>query len=92
MSKEERLAEFFRRLLAAPACDDAETALAVLSQTLTAVEDEFSGVPNDPSNYRSDGRLYPPQAEPSAACPVEPACDAFGASLTTPTSATTAQS
>jgi len=69
LSKAARLTEFFHRLQNAPPCGSADEAMLQLCELLTAVEDEFSGVPNQPDNHIADGRMYPPQAD--AARPVE---------------------
>ena len=34
-----------------------------LVSILETVEDELTGIPNDPRNWRTDGRLYPPQRD-----------------------------
>jgi hypothetical protein len=60
-SKAARLEAFYARLAQSPAAADADNAYELLSRVLTAVEDEMSGVPADPSQWKSDGRLYPPQ-------------------------------
>jgi len=54
---------FLGRLSAGAPAISAGHALALLSETLTAVEDEFSGVPCHPVLWRSDGRMYPPQKD-----------------------------
>lgn len=48
--------------MAAPAGSESE-ALALIAVTLTAVEDEMTDVPADPSKWMTDGRLYPPQPD-----------------------------
>ena len=63
---------FLQRLQAAPPASSADEAFALLAKTLNAVEDEFSGVPNRPEHYRTDGRLYPPQEDRRAKCPERP--------------------
>ncbi len=59
--KSERIAEFFRRLEAAPLPADFASARALVEATLNAVEDELSGAPFNPANWRTDGRMYPVQ-------------------------------
>ncbi len=61
LSKAARLTEFYDRFQSAPPCANATDALQQLCAILNAVEDEFSGVANQPDNHRSDGRMYPPQ-------------------------------
>lgn len=63
LTKREGVAEFIRRLEAADPVDSGATAFELLSRTLNEVEDEYSMVPYDPSKYRSDHRLYPPQED-----------------------------
>ncbi|MBL4846144.1 MAG: hypothetical protein JKY65_11505 [Planctomycetes bacterium] len=62
-SKQERLEEFCRRLSAAPAPETAEEAFSLIAETLNEVEDELTTIPNNPEQWRTDGRLYPPQAD-----------------------------
>jgi hypothetical protein len=63
LSRRARLAEILRRLaVAAPFATGAE-ALAVLHQIVRDVEDEYSGIPEDPNAHlatTSDGRMYGP--------------------------------
>lgn len=63
MTKRKRLALFFRRLDAAAPVNSAAAALQLLTDTLNAVEDEFSGVTLNPLLWESDGRMYPPQED-----------------------------
>jgi len=58
-----RLAEFFRRLSARPACDSHAAAYGALVATLEEVEDELTDIENQPEKWQTDGRLYPPEAD-----------------------------
>jgi len=35
----------------------------MLATALASVEDQHSGAPDNPQNWRVDGRMYPPQAD-----------------------------
>jgi hypothetical protein len=63
MTIAERLQEFFKRLGQQPKANSADEALGQVNRTLTAVEDDLSGVvrkdPPPPPNM-PDGRMYPP--------------------------------
>lgn len=63
MNKTSRLRLFLAKLAASPAAANHDQAFALIASVLNAVEDEHSGVPADPANWRSDGRMYPPQAD-----------------------------
>jgi hypothetical protein len=58
-----RLQEFFARLERHRPFTSFEDAFQSMVATLEAVEDELTGIPNCPSNWRVDGRLYPPQED-----------------------------
>lgn len=60
-TKQERLDEFLRRLQTADPCKTLAEARALLAETLDAVEDEMTEIPNNPANWMTDGRMYPPQ-------------------------------
>lgn len=63
MDKNGRLLLFYQRLREASAASTHDGAYALICSTLDAVEDEHSGVPNNPQNWQTDGRLYPPQID-----------------------------
>jgi hypothetical protein len=62
-SKAQRLQLLFTQLAAAPPAANHDEAYALIANTLNAIEDACSGVPANPANWRTDGRLYPPQAD-----------------------------
>jgi len=62
-SKEERFQEFLNRLEAAENANSSAAALALIAETLTAVEDDRTDIPNCPENWQTDGRMYPPQGD-----------------------------
>lgn len=72
ISKAKRLREFLKRLEEAPPASCADEAFALLVTTLNAVEDELSGIPNHPENWKTDGRLYPPQEDRRVKYPERP--------------------
>jgi hypothetical protein len=72
ISKAKRLTEFLQRLQAAPPASSADEAFDLLANTLNAVEDELSGVPNRPELWKTDGRMYPPQEDSRVKCPERP--------------------
>lgn len=63
LSREERLAEFFRRLGGAPPATSMAEAMALLAETLNAVEEEGTDIPFRPDRWQTDGRMYPPQED-----------------------------
>ena len=54
---------FFERLEAAPPASTADEALDLLANILNGVEDEHSGVENNPDAWEDDGRMYPPKED-----------------------------
>ena len=62
MTKGERVAELVRRLEASPPSDHAEEALCLVTRVLDDIEDQHSGVPNDPTSPMADERIWPPIA------------------------------
>lgn len=62
MTKGERIAELMWRLEAAPAAGTAEEALQLVTRLLEEIEDQHSGVPNDPSSPMANERIWPPIA------------------------------
>jgi hypothetical protein len=69
LSKTERFRIFLERLSAKTPAASTDGAVAMLSEILNAVEDEFSGIPCNPSLWMSDGRMYPPQEDNFRAIP-----------------------
>ncbi|HEV3025319.1 MAG TPA: hypothetical protein VGX76_22770 [Pirellulales bacterium] len=58
-----RLDEVFRRLDAALAASTWEEAHQRLCQILDQVEDERTGIPNEPDKWMDSERMYPPQSD-----------------------------
>jgi hypothetical protein len=58
-----RLREFFSRLERRSSFISFEEAYAGLVSILDAVEDDLTGIANNPENWKADGRLYPPQPD-----------------------------
>jgi hypothetical protein len=61
-TKRIRLDEIIRRLNELPAFSDGDTARKALEDSMRSVEDELSGIPENPNAATSppDGRIYPP--------------------------------
>lgn len=75
--KRDRLQEFYRRLMEAPHAATFDEALSQLTDIVNAVEDDLAGVPNDPGNWRYDGRIYPPERDSMRAVPAHPGVARF---------------
>jgi hypothetical protein len=54
---------FLARLASAPTASSHDDALALIANTLTEVEDLLSGATANPSEWLTDGRMYPPQLD-----------------------------
>jgi hypothetical protein len=61
MERSERFALFLEELNGAEPASTFEEARRMAERILNDVEDRYSGAPFNPANWRSDGRLYPPQ-------------------------------
>jgi hypothetical protein len=71
-TKAERFAEFLRRLGEAPPASSFDEAYRRVCEILDAVEGEMTSIPYDPSSWRTDGRLYPPQMDNAKVVPGRP--------------------
>jgi hypothetical protein len=69
LAKNQRLEVFCERLLKAEPFSSGEEAYVRLAAILVGVEDEFSGIPNNPVTWQTDGRLYPPQQDTKRTLP-----------------------
>jgi hypothetical protein len=61
--KSERLQEIYRQLARAPAAGTFTEMREQLAHIINAVEDQLSGMPYNPANWRTDGRIYPVQED-----------------------------
>ena len=66
IDKHLRFAEFIRRLQPSAPASSHDEARRQIEETLNQVEDELSGVPFNPANWETDGRMYPPQDDSAA--------------------------
>jgi hypothetical protein len=72
-TKGQRLAEIFRRMTDAPLAASFSEAYQLLCETITAVEDEMTSIPNNPpAPPADDGRIYPPQDDSQKMVPGRP--------------------
>ena len=55
--------EIFRRLRQAPAASSFEEAYRLLCFTIDQVEDELSGLPNEPDQYETNPRIFAPHPQ-----------------------------
>ncbi|MFN6103647.1 MAG: hypothetical protein ACK5EA_04245 [Planctomycetaceae bacterium] len=62
-SKAVRLALFFQRLGEAGCSSTGAEAFRLLCSTLDQVEDELSGLPNEPERWLTLDRMFPPQTD-----------------------------
>ena len=70
MDRKQRFALFLAAMEAAPPASDRASARELLTGILNAIEDAHSGAPNDPANWMTDGRMYPPQDDFEQPSPV----------------------
>ena len=70
MDRTQRLALFLAAMEQAPPASDRTSARELLTGILNAIEDARSGATNDPANWMTDGRMYPPQDDFEQPSPV----------------------
>lgn len=70
--KRKRLDEVYRRLKTAPDAATAAEVFRQLSNIINEVEDQWTSAAYNPSNWREDGRIYPPQADNLYSVPEHP--------------------
>lgn len=58
-----RFQVFLERLREAPPAESLEEAFQQVNDILTDVENELTDIPCNPSNWQTDGRMYPPQMD-----------------------------
>ncbi|MBF9149411.1 hypothetical protein [Novosphingobium jiangmenense] len=63
MERSERFQLFLDELMSATAVASIEEAKLLLEQTLVRIENEHSGVPDNPDGWQNDGRMYPPKED-----------------------------
>ena len=71
-SRKDRFQELLRRLDKSPNATSLDDARKLLDDTLNQVEDEMSGVPNNPTAWLTDGRMYPVQDDNIRDVPGQP--------------------
>lgn len=62
-SREERVAEFLKRLTEAEDADSDSMAFQLISDVLNAVEDEMTEIPYRPDQWQNENRMYPPEED-----------------------------
>jgi hypothetical protein len=77
LPKSERFAAFLERLRAAPAAATFNEAYQQLCAILNEIEDTVTSIPHNPDNWRTDGRMYPPQLDSMHEVPDRPAVRRF---------------
>ena len=70
MNRSQRFALFLAALEAAPSARDRVSARLLLAETMNRIEEAHSGVPYDPENWMTDGRMYPPQDDQEKVSPI----------------------
>ncbi len=75
--KSERFAAFLERLRSAPPASTLDEAYQQLCAILNEVEDLMTGIPYNPENWQTDGRMYPPQLDSMRDVPDRPAVRRF---------------
>ena len=60
LPKRDRLREVFRRLASAESPSTFDEAYRLLCSTIELVEDQHSGLPNEPARWKELQRLFPP--------------------------------
>ena len=70
MNRSQRFALFLAALEEAPAAHNRASARLLLADTLNRIEEAHSGVPYDPEEWMSDGRMYPPHDDFEQPCPL----------------------
>jgi hypothetical protein len=76
-TKEQRLALIFEIMDAAPRVATADEAYQLLCRSINEIEEKCSGVSCNPSEWREDGRIYPPQEDNENFAPGRPGVKAY---------------
>ena len=72
LGKLERLEIFLTRLQVCSPAGSAAEAFALIATILNETENELTKIPADPPMWKTDGRLYPPQADSARKVPGRP--------------------